>query len=119
MSVSFEQLKAEGLLAPVHIALAESFRRLDRHIAEELVLVTALTSDELSRGHVCLNLKSLNNISFEAPEHDSHARSFSDWPSVDRLTASLQDSQLVTVVQSQPEAQQNGHARCRFSRTLF
>ncbi|MHC4879533.1 MAG: exodeoxyribonuclease V subunit alpha [Planctomycetota bacterium] len=100
MPVSFEHLKTEGLLAPIHVALAESFRRLDRNISENLVLLTALTSEQLSRGHVCLNLDGLNTISFQPPDHDSHARTFSDWPSLSSLTDALHSSPLVTPIES-------------------
>ena len=73
MPVSFEDLKNDGLLAPIHVALAESFRRLDRDVPDEVVLAAALTSEQLSRGHVCLDLDSLPGISFQSADHDATA----------------------------------------------
>ena len=98
MPVLFDDLKTDGLLGPIHVALAESFRRLDGSISEEVVLATALASEQLSRGHVCLDLDSLPGISFQSADHDAPARTISDWPSRAAWTRSLRDSSLVTTI---------------------
>ncbi len=100
MPVSFDDLKNEGLLAPIHVALAESFRRLDDGVSDEVVLAAALASEQLSRGHVCLNLDSLPGISFQSADRDSPAQTISDWPSRAVWTRSLRDSSLVTTVEA-------------------
>ncbi len=100
MPVSFEDLNNEGLLAPIHVALAESFRLLERTVADEVVLAAALASEQLSRGHVCLDLDSLTGISFQSADYDAPARAISDWPSRAAWTRSLRDSSLVTTIET-------------------
>lgn len=99
MPVSFEDLKNDGLLAPIHVALAESFRRLDRDVPDEVVLAAALASEQLSRGHVCLDLDSLPGISFQSASHDAPARTISDWPNRAAWARPLRNSSLVTAVE--------------------
>jgi exodeoxyribonuclease V alpha subunit len=101
MPVSFEDLKNDGLLAPIHVALAESFRRLDRHVPDEVVLAAALASEQLSRGHVCLDLNSLPGLSFQPADHNEPARTISDWPGRAEWTRGLQSSSLVSTVEGE------------------
>jgi len=100
MPVSFEQLKADDLLSPIHVALAESFRRLDRNVADDVILAAALASEQLSRGHVCLNLSSLDGVSFQCSDRDAPARTISDWPARDNWARELRNSPLVTTIES-------------------
>lgn len=100
MPVSFERLRAEGVLGPLHVALAESLRRLDRETADEVLLAAALASEQLGRGHVCLTLDSLPSISFASPHAESGNRSYTDWPEPDHWNQALQESALVTAVDS-------------------
>jgi hypothetical protein len=56
MTVSLEQLVKDGVLAPIHRGLAEMIGRLDGNANGEIMLAAALASDQLARGHVCLDL---------------------------------------------------------------
>ncbi|MBI1310522.1 exodeoxyribonuclease V subunit alpha [bacterium] len=100
MPVSFEQLKTHGLLAPIHLALAESFRRLDPNVSEGVVLAAALAGEQLSRGHVCLDLDSLDSVSFQPADLDVPARTISDWPHRADWAHCLQNSSLVTTIEA-------------------
>ena len=55
-SLTFQQLKGDGVLAPIHQAFGETVQRLDAVANSDVVLAAVLCSEQLARGHVCLDL---------------------------------------------------------------
>jgi exodeoxyribonuclease V alpha subunit len=97
MTVTVERLIEAGVLAPIHQGFADTIRRLDEHGDPLVVLAAALTSEQLGRGHVCLDLDAIRQVPFTAGKEDAAAVIQHDWPSVTTWTKALSASRLVEV----------------------
>ena len=100
MTVNLETLTKDGVLAPIHQAFAEMIGRLDGAGDDDLVLAAALVSDQLARGHVCLDLARVGDITFAAGTFaagDTREEyvTYDDWPVLDDWIAKLEASQMV------------------------
>lgn len=99
-SLTFQQLISDGVLSPIHQAFGEAIQRLDASVQPDVVLAAALCSEQLSRGHVCLDLPAAHRIEFPTSEADLRIRQYSNWPEISRWVSHLQSSPLVTVVET-------------------
>lgn len=104
-SLTFQQLVVDGVLSPIHQAFGETVQRLDAEADPDVVLAAALCSEQLARGHVCLDLSDARLIVFPTSETDSRTRQYNNWPDKMEWIDKLQHSPLVTVADS--EADQN------------
>ncbi len=104
-SLTFQQLVVDGVLSPIHQAFGETVQRLDPEADPDVVLAAVLCSEQLARGHVCLDLSDARSIVFPTSETDSRIRQYNNWPAETEWIGKLQNSPLVTVADS--EADQN------------
>jgi exodeoxyribonuclease V alpha subunit len=98
-SLTFQQLVVDGVLAPFHQAFGETIQRLDRAASPDVVLAAVLCSEQLARGHVCLDLSSAHEITFPTADADLHFRQYNNWPIATEWIERLQNSPLVTVAE--------------------
>lgn len=96
-SVTVERLIEAGVLAPLHQAFADTVRRLDAGADPLVVLAAAVASEQLTRGHVCLDLNAASTIPFVSGEDTRNVVSWNDWPDVDAWAERLANSPLVEV----------------------
>jgi exodeoxyribonuclease V alpha subunit len=94
--VSFEQLVRDGVLSPIHQSFGDLIRRLDPDGHPDVPLAAALTSDQLSRGHTCLELDAIDQLSLLPNESDLRDSRYGDWPAVSNWLAVLNSSPLVS-----------------------
>ncbi len=97
-SLTFQQLVVDGVLSPIHQAFGETVQRIDAAANPDVVLAAVLCSEQLSRGHVCLDLADTGSIVFPTSETDSRIRQYNNWPQEAEWVETLQHSPLVTVV---------------------
>ena len=98
-SLTFQQLVVDGVLSPIHQAFGDTLQRLDPSASPEVLLAAVLCSEQLARGHVCLDLPSAHAIVFPTSETDSRIRQYDNWPEESSWVDNLQNSPLVTVVE--------------------
>ncbi len=98
-SLTFQQLAVDGVLSPIHQALADTLHRVDPAANPDVLLAAVLCSEQLSRGHVCLDLSTAHQIVFPTSDSDSRIREYNNWPEVTTWVETLQHSPLVTVVE--------------------
>lgn len=104
-SLTFQQLVVDGVLSPIHQAFGETVQRLDAESDPDVVLAAVLCSEQLARGHVCLDLSAAESIVFPTSETDSRIRQYNNWPDETEWIDKLQNSPVVTSASS--EANQN------------
>ena len=102
-SLTFQQLKGDGVLAPIHQAFGETVQRLDAVANSDVVLAAVLCSEQLARGHVCLDLSDAHSIVFPTLETDSRIRQYNNWPKEAEWADKLQNSPLVTVADAETD----------------
>jgi len=102
-SLTFQQLVVDGVLSPIHQAFGDTLQRVDAAASPDVLLAAVLCSEQLARGHVCLDLPTAHSIVFPTTdpttETDSRIRNYNNWPAEDDWIESLQNSPLVTVVE--------------------
>lgn len=98
-SLTFQQLVVDGVLSPIHQALGDTLQRIDASASPDVLLAAVLCSEQLSRGHVCLDLSTASSIVFPTSDTDSRIRQYHNWPQETEWIDSLQKSPLVTVVE--------------------
>lgn len=97
MTVTVDQLTEAGVLAPTHQAFADTIRRLDARGDALVVLAAALASEQLARGHVCLDLQNAATIPFVPGDDGREVPVWTDWPEVTGWIERLAASRLVDV----------------------
>ncbi len=97
-SLTFQQLVVDGILSPIHQAFGETVQRIDAAADPDVVLAAVLCSEQLARGHVCLDLSAAESIVFPTSETDSRIRQYNNWPREAEWVDKLQNSPLVTMV---------------------
>jgi len=102
-SLKFQQLKKDGVLSPIHQAFGETVQRLDAVADSDVVLAAVLCSEQLARGHVCLDLSDARSIVFPTLETNSRIRQYDNWPEEAEWVDKLQKSTLVTVADSEAD----------------
>lgn len=95
MTLTFQRLCDEGVLGPIHRAFGELLRRLDPEAHPHVLLAGVVASEQLSRGHVCLDLKAAEHITFANDDSGENARAYSGWPKAASWSKELQHSGLV------------------------
>ena len=98
-SLTFQQLVVDGVLSPIHQAFGDTLQRVDAAVSPDVLLAAVLCSEQLSRGHVCLDLPAAHTIVFPTSDADSRIRQYNNWPHETEWIDSLQHSPLVTVVE--------------------
>ena len=98
-SLTFQQLVVDGILSPIHQAFGDTLQRIDPAASPDVLLAAVLCSEQLSRGHVCLDLSDAHTIVFPTSDSDSRIRQYNNWPDEAEWIDSLQNSPLVTVVE--------------------
>ena len=109
-TLTFQKLLADGVLAPMHQAFGETIQRLNPGEHSDVVLAAVLCSEQLGRGHVCLDLPSTPEVTFLATEADLQIRQYDNWPELTAWIEHLQDSPLVTVVTTATVAESESDA---------
>lgn len=104
-SLTFQQLVVDGVLSPIHQAFGDTLQRIGPSASPDVLLAAVLCSEQLSRGHVCLDLSTASSIVFPTSETDSRIRQYNNWPAETEWIDKLHKSPLVTVATS--EADQN------------
>ena len=97
MSITVQKLVDDGVLAPLHEAFADTLRQLDRTSSSSVLLAAALVSEQLLRGHVCLDLRSVEQLSFASEGRDGEVARYADWPQLRDWLQQLERSPLVCV----------------------
>ena len=109
MMVNLERLVKEGVLAPIHQAFAEMIGRLDGADTVtgkgDVVLAAALVSDQLARGHVCLDLARVGDITFAVRGAREEYVTYDEWPLLGDWIARLAESPMVTTRDSRDDAE--------------
>ena len=98
-SLTFQQLVVDGVLSPIHQAFGDTLQRVDATVSPDVLLAAVLCSEQLARGHVCLDLPTANTIVFPTSDTDSRIRQYNNWPNEADWIENLQNSPLVTVVE--------------------
>lgn len=98
-SLTLQQLVVDGVLSPIHQAFAGTLQRLDAAASSDVILAAVLCSEQLARGHVCLDLSSAHKIVFPTSETDSRIRQYSNWPEESVWLENLHQSPLVTLAE--------------------
>tara|TARA_R110002072_G_scaffold303099_1_gene493534 strand:+ start:282071 stop:284293 length:2223 start_codon:yes stop_codon:yes gene_type:complete len=98
-SLTFQQLAVDGVLSPIHQAFADTLQRVDASTSPDVLLAAVLCSEQLTRGHVCLDLSVAHQIAFPTTDLDSRIRQYNNWPEVTTWVENLENSPLVTVVE--------------------
>lgn len=98
-SLTFQQLVVDGILSPIHQAFGDTLQRIDPVASPDVLLAAALCSEQLARGHVCLDLSAAHTIVFPTSDSDLRIRQYNNWPQETDWIDSLQNSPLVTVVE--------------------
>ncbi|MFT5326216.1 MAG: exodeoxyribonuclease V alpha subunit, partial [Planctomycetaceae bacterium] len=93
------QLVVDGVLSPIHQAFGDTLQRIDAAASPDVLLAAVLCSEQLARGHVCLDLPTAHSIVFPTSDTDSRIRQYNNWPAETEWIESLQHSPLVTVVE--------------------
>lgn len=99
-TVTFKTLIEDGVLAPIHRAFGEAIRRQVGEDEADVVLAAALCSEQLGRGHACLELSSVSGLAFLAGEQSFRTIQYEDWPGVSEWVDRLENSAVVTTVTS-------------------
>lgn len=98
MRLTLEQMIADKVLPPVHVALGQLIRRMDFRDESLAGLAAAMVSEQLARGHVCLDLDAVPSIKLtRGGDYDEEPVTYDGWPSADEWLASLKSSPMVEV----------------------
>lgn len=98
-SLTFQQLVVDGVLSPIHQAFGDTLQRIDVAASLDVLLAAVLCSEQLSRGHVCLDLSTASSIVFPTSDANLRTRQYDNWPKETDWIDSLQKSPLVTIVE--------------------
>lgn len=101
--LSVKRLVEDGVLSPIHHAFAEMIQRFDSDAPSSVSLAAAMVSEQLSRGHVCFDLKDASNTVLEKLTSDGSII-YDNWPVADQWSASLRDSLCVACRDSDDDA---------------
>lgn len=94
MAVTIDTLRARGMLAPLDVHFARAMARIGGDPREDVLLAAAMTSQQVSNGHVCLDLARLA----ETPAlYDEEGGLVAEhpWPALGPWLEALRSSPLV------------------------
>lgn len=95
MTLNFQQLADDRVLEPIHLAFVDMLQRLDAQAAPAVQLAAAVVSEQLARGHVCLDLQKIGDLAFMAENEGFTPIRYADWPPLDPWCRELEVSRLV------------------------
>ena len=101
--LTVRRLVDDGVLSSIHHAFAEMIQRFEPEAPSSVPLAAAMVSEQLSRGHVCLDLNEAANTVFEKLS-DEGSNTYSHWPEIEKWSASLRESQCVACRDSDDDA---------------
>ncbi len=105
MTVNLERLTSDGVLGPLQMAFAKMIGRIDPSARDTVLLAAALVSEQLTRGHICLDLAQADQIVFGFGNDRDQAIRYDRWPAIDRWLKDLAASPSVLVRESRDDAQ--------------
>ena len=105
MTMQLQTLVREGALAPLHQALGELIGRMDPSADPCVPLAAALAGDQLDRGHVCLDLSHVAELTFTGPDRTEEPLTYADWPALDEWVDRLAASSAVAVREAADDAE--------------
>jgi exodeoxyribonuclease V alpha subunit len=94
MTVTIDTLRAAGLLSPLDEHFARAMARIGNDGRDEVLLAAALTSQQVSNGHVCLDLARLAAMPILCDEEGRQVAE-RPWPPLDPWLDALRSSPLV------------------------
>jgi exodeoxyribonuclease V alpha subunit len=94
MTVTIDTLRAAGMLSPLDEHFARAMARIGNDGREEVLLAAAMTSQQVSNGHVCLDLARLAEMSIL---YDAEGQRVAErpWPALGLWLDALQSSPLI------------------------
>lgn len=95
MALTFQQLADDRVLEPIHLAFVDMLQRLDPQATPSFQLAAAVVSEQLARGHVCLDLARAGDIAFMIENEGFTPIRYPDWPQLDSWCRELERSRLV------------------------
>jgi exodeoxyribonuclease V alpha subunit len=97
VTVTIQKLVEDGIMRPEHVALGELVAKLNASDDPQLTLAAALVSDQLARGHVCLDLVGVRKLVFTVGDSRDRYVSYDDWPAAEPWIEHLCSSVAVSV----------------------
>lgn len=97
MTVNLERLRSDDVLGTLPLAFAKMIGRIDPRSRDTVLLAAALVSEQLTRGHICLDLAQADQIVFGIGSDRDQAIRYDRWPAIDRWLKDLAASQSVIV----------------------
>ncbi len=94
MTTTIEALRAAGVLSPLDVQFARAMARLGNDGRDDVLLAAALTSQQVSNGHVCLDLGRLTATPVLYNE-DGQLVAERPWPALGPWLDTLRSSPLV------------------------
>ncbi len=95
MRVDLQRLIDDGVMAAMHQALASTVSRLVPEIDPRVTLAAALVSEQLARGHVCLDLARVADVTFPSSNDCEQYLTYQDWPEIQSWVKALSDCPCV------------------------
>lgn len=105
MTVTLDRMKSDAVLGSLQLAFAKMIGRIDPSSGDAVLLAAALVSEQLTRGHVCLDLASVGEIAFRYENGQDQGFCYDDWPALDVWLDQLAASAAVTVRECDDEAE--------------
>ncbi len=105
MTVTFQRLCDDGVLAPIHRAFGELLQRLDANVHPHVLVAGVIASEQLARGHVCFDLETAPQLTFASDDAGENVRTYSDWPALTTWAKEVARSSLVSSVDTQHDGQ--------------
>ncbi len=105
MTVNLERLNSDGVLGPLPLAFATMIGRVAPSSRDTVLLAAALVSEQLARGHICLDLAQADRIVFGVGGDRDQAIRYKRWPAIARWLNDLTASPSVLVRDSSDDAQ--------------
>lgn len=95
MTLTYQRLREDRVLGPIQQAFVDMLQRVDAEMAAVVQLTAALVSEQLARGHVCLDLVTASEIDFQIEGEGLVSTRYSDWPKLDDWCRELELSGVV------------------------
>lgn len=104
MTVNYDQLVTDGVLAPIHRGFVDMLRRAEPTSGPLSVLAAALASEQLARGHVCLDLARVSELSFAGDGDAARTTTYTGWPTSRQWSKELKASGFIDARSAADEA---------------
>jgi exodeoxyribonuclease V alpha subunit len=104
MTLTLAKLIEDDALAPIHTALGTFIQRAAPESGDPVALAAAVLSDQIRRGHVCLDLKTASQIDFAGHGQGDASKTYDHWPATDDWIDELKTSEAVEVLDASDSA---------------